>query len=113
MFVGVEGNIIDLFTANLGMISFSIVTMSIALLEAQSNDECFVLFTLDIKALQDGFVSNIVSLMSSVTPVEVNFKDLRQGAIKFNQMTEVITTTLMQNKPNPITDRAILCFEAH
>lgn len=112
MFVSIDGNVIDLTNANLGMISDSMVTMSIALLESQSYDEGAVLFTLNIKALQDGFVSDMLSLGSSVTPAEVYFKDLKQGALKLNQMTEDITITLMQNEPNPFTYRTILSFEA-
>lgn len=111
-FVGADGNMMDLTNANLGMISDSMVTMSIALLEALSYDEGAVLFTLNIKALQDGFVSDMISLGSSVTPAEVYFKDLKQGALKLNQMTEDITITLMQNEPNPFTYRTVLSFEA-
>jgi hypothetical protein len=111
-FVGIESGAIEMTSANVGVISTDVVTMSYATSEAVSVNEGEVLFTLVLRADKAANVAEMMSITSEVTKSESYTSDLKVGRVDLVVRTaEAGEIVLMQNEPNPFKSFTKVSFE--
>jgi hypothetical protein len=112
-FEGIQPAKLQISDANIGIINESTVTFSYAVAQAENAAQDEVLFTIRLKAVKPGNISQMMSVSSDITRAEAYMgTDIRVAPVKLNFTNTGAdqNITLLQNEPNPFRSQTQIQF---